>query len=174
MRLCGTRKTELLFATCSPIDKIYVSFSLTNPNSQSKNGFALLYHLLAKPVVTSTLPMITTNVEEVKTTTKAPKQSGHAGRIAGIVLGVIIPLLALIGFILYRRRLTASTGQTPQVLYQTGIDAVDSGLINGSKVQSSSIAVASLKNHTSLLNPVYPLYKKEKLKDHQPKDSSNA
>jgi hypothetical protein len=54
--LCDTRQTELLFDTCLTTDKIVVSYNLTNQNTQSQRGFALLYHLLPRSTITTLSP----------------------------------------------------------------------------------------------------------------------
>jgi len=119
----------------------------------------------------------TTTTTTTITTTQNDKlpnsQPVHKGWIAAVVLGVMVALLGLIGFIMYRRRLAASSGQTPLMGYRTGTDSVVSDIPNGTKANRSSIPTDSLKSPTSFVNPL-PLYKKQELNNHQTEDSSNA
>jgi hypothetical protein len=74
-RVCGTRTAELLFSTCLSTDKIFASYNLLSQDSQSRRGFALLYHLLPKfdPPVTTTTARITPSTQ---TTTRPPIPPG--------------------------------------------------------------------------------------------------
>ena len=54
--LCGTRSSELLFSTCSPTDKIFASYNLLSPNTQTQRGFALVYQLVPQNEQPTTVP----------------------------------------------------------------------------------------------------------------------
>ena len=93
--LCGTRPTELLFDTCSSTDRIFASYNLTNPNSQSYRGFALVYHILPKSTL-STIPPEPTKKPDTDS-------SEYGAIIGGIVGGLLFIILCVAGYLYYRR-----------------------------------------------------------------------
>ena len=81
-RLCGVRSTEFLFSTCSPTDKIFASHNLLSQNSESKRGFALLYHLVPYVgITTTTATSIKTTTTTTTTTSTAPPGPGPISTI---------------------------------------------------------------------------------------------
>ncbi|CAF3390063.1 unnamed protein product [Rotaria sp. Silwood1] len=81
--LCGTRQAELLFDTCSSTDKIFVSYNLTNQNTQSQRGFALLYHLLPR---TTTITLPPTRISTTTKTTVITSLDFGPGPISTMIL----------------------------------------------------------------------------------------
>ncbi|UJR23452.1 hypothetical protein I4U23_026456 [Adineta vaga] len=86
INICGTHQTELLFDTCSPTDKIFISYNLTNSNSQSQRGFSLLYHLLPTSIrTTPSLSTVTSKASTSMTTTTTTEVIIGPGPISTVI-----------------------------------------------------------------------------------------
>jgi hypothetical protein len=143
--LCGTRRTELLFDTCSSTDRIFASFNLTNPNSQSYRGFALLYHLLPKSALSTISPPITNPTRKPDT-----EPMDYAPIVGGIVGGLLLIVLCLAGYLYYRRiHSNPKTDVEQAVVYKPNQETIEESTNDEQSVPSD----ASKATPMSIISP---------------------
>ncbi|CAF0759624.1 unnamed protein product [Didymodactylos carnosus] len=66
-KLCGTRKTQLLFETCNANETVQIAYKTQN-QLQQQGGFALYYQYFQKPTEITTLPTRPTTMSTTRST----------------------------------------------------------------------------------------------------------
>ncbi len=128
--LCGTRSAQLLFDTCSSTDRIFASFNLTNQTGQSYRGFALVYHLLPKPSLSTIRPPT-----EPTKKPDTPDTLNYGAIIGGIMGGLLLIILCLAGYIYYRRVYSRPKADVEQaVVFKTDRESVQDNTDDGQTV----------------------------------------
>jgi hypothetical protein len=128
--LCGTRGTELLFDTCSPNDKITISFNLTSSTPQSYRGFALVYHVIPRAGLTTVVPPTGPTKKPHE-----PDESDYGAIVGGIMGGLLLIVLCLAGYLYYRRTYSNSRRHVERaVVFKTDRESVQESTNNAQTV----------------------------------------
>ena len=124
--LCGTRGAEVLFDTCSPNDKITVSYNLTSSTPQFYRGFALVYHILPKTDLTTIAPTGPTKRPH------KPETEDLGAIIGGTVGGLLLIILCFVGYLYYRQTQTRRVEGT--VVFKADRESVQESTNNAQTV----------------------------------------
>ncbi|CAF1605813.1 unnamed protein product, partial [Adineta ricciae] len=169
-QLCGKIDQPSLEFDSNQQD-VNISIDIPTPLSESQwNDWqgARLFYMIGRqdlpspplvPIVTPTTtrsPDTTTSEPTVTETSKPSKHGSHGGLIAGIIIGVLVILGGIGGFLYYRRRVAFQNSQSPTVSYGSGAITMDDPLKNGkSGKQTSSVSTGSLKGTLKIVSPFY-------------------
>jgi hypothetical protein len=104
-----------------------------------------------------TTPTTTTTKDPTETEpTSNPAPSNHGGVIAAVVICVLVALGGLVGFVVYRRRLSLKYGNSPTVRYDADMITVDAAHTNGTTLKrTTSIPANSFKGPSTFISPFF-------------------